>query len=143
MSALAIGDQRHPPGVQAVSRGIGLRDRQMFGIQIDADCTAPPVCNHRHVHHPGGDEDPPPPGIPLETVADGLAQIWWTGLPFRHARAYTECTQHCSATRPAPAHVHRRTGHSDQQVLPMLLCQSIGHPDPEVEGPVLGYRGDA
>ena len=31
----------------------------------------------------------------------------------------------------------------NQQVLPMLLCQSIGHPDPEVEGPVLGYRGDA
>ena len=29
MSALAIGDQRHPPSVQAVSRGIGLRDRQI------------------------------------------------------------------------------------------------------------------
>ena len=47
MLGLTADDQRHPPGVQAVARGIGLRHRQMVSIQVHADCAAPPVSNHR------------------------------------------------------------------------------------------------
>ena len=46
----------------------------MVRIQVHPDGAAPLIRNHRHVHHLGGGEHPPTLGVPLEPVADGLAQ---------------------------------------------------------------------
>ena len=74
VSVLAVGDQRHPPSVQAVAASIGLRHRQMVGVQVHANCTTLSVRKHRHIHHPRAGENPPALRVPLEPVADGLPQ---------------------------------------------------------------------
>ena len=143
MSALAIGHQRYPPSVQAVSRGIGLGDRQMIGVQIDADCTTPSVRDNRHAHHIGAHEHPPSPAIPLEAVADGLPQFCGTRRLFTMLPPIPSVLSIALQRSQYLLMPIGKPDILDQQVFPMLLCQGIGHPDPEVEAPVLSYRGDA
>ena len=115
----------------------------MVSVHIDADCTTPPVRYNRHVHHPGGDEYPPAPAIPLEPVADGLTQICGTR---RFFVMLAQIPSVLSIALQRSQHLLMPMGKPDildEQVLPVLLRQGIGHPELEVEGPVLGYRGDA
>ena len=71
---LALGHQQHAEGVDVVGAGISPTDRQMVGVQVHTEGTAP-VRNHRHNYHPGSSKHPPTLGVPLESVADGLAQV--------------------------------------------------------------------
>ena len=51
---LPAGNQRHPPGVGVVARGVGLRNSQMAGVQIHPDDAVPPVGSHGYFSHIGG-----------------------------------------------------------------------------------------
>ena len=54
----------------------------MVGVEVHADSTTPVVGDHRDMRQFGRGEHPPSLGIPVEPVADRLAQICGTSSLF-------------------------------------------------------------
>ena len=74
MAGLDVGHQRDPPSSKVVVAGVGLGHGQVVGIEVQANGAAPPVRHHGHGGHLRRGEHPPALVIPLEAVADGMAQ---------------------------------------------------------------------
>ena len=128
VSVLTVGHQRHPPRTQPVAAGVGLGHGQVVSIQVHADGTALSVRNHRHIHHLGAHEHPPALAVPLEPVADGLAQVGGT------RRLLTMLPPVCGVVGIAPQrrqHLLVPVGKPyarNDQVLVMLIGQAIRQP---------------
>ena len=110
--------------------GIRLGHRQVVGVQVHPDDSLLGVGSDRHLSQLGCDEHPPALGVPLEPVTDGLARTY-SPVSVVHDRGYHLLVPVGEPDIP------------DDDVLPVLLGQGVGHPEPEAEGPVRGDGGDA
>ena len=97
----------------------------------------PLVRNHRHIHHPGGHEHPPAPGVPLEPVADGLSQF---SCPRRLLPVLAPilgvvgiAPQACQHLLIPVGKLHTR----NDQVFAVLPRQRVRHSQPQGQRPVI------
>ena len=140
---LAVGDQRHTEGMDVVARPVGLCDGQMVGVEVHPDGASLLVRNQRHVHHVCGGEHPPAFAVPLETVADGLPQAG--GASGLLSMFPTVTGVLCIAVQ-GRQRVFMAVGEPhalDHQVLSVLSCQAIRHPQSQGQRPIISHCGHA
>ena len=139
MLGLDVGDQMHTEGVDVVPLGVSLANRQVVGVEINADGAAPLIRHHRNIHYLGGHEHPPAFLVPLEPVTDGLPQTGGTRrlLPMLApiADVLRVAVQRSQNLLVAVGEPHAFDGH----VLPMLRCEAVRNPEPERQRPVIGH----
>ena len=96
-----------------------------------------------HLHHAGGGEHPPAFTVPLEPVADGLAQ---TGSPRRLLAMLAPVAGVLGIAVQRRQYLLLAVGEPhtcDGQVLAMLWRQAVRHPQPERQRAVIGHGGHA
>ena len=101
------------------------------------------VRNHRHVHQLHGGEHPPAFPVPLETVADGLAQAGGAG---RLLAMLTPVACVVSIALQGCKHLLVAVGKPyalDHQVLAMLGRQTIRHPQSQSQRAIVRNSGHA